>query len=176
LPSSSAPSQYGNPGEVKLGMKNAIHIERLTVDNWLAFKKIRLESFATDPQAFHPRQVAEAATYSEEKWKEYMTKRNATVLVARNDKKIVGLIGSYKESEEITVIWGTYVNQAARGNGIGKMLLNEIIKRIKTDKGTKKIKLWVGENQSAAMSLYKQFGFAIVGQGNVHLIMEKPLQ
>jgi len=155
-------------------MKNTTHIEKLNVDNWLGFKQIRLESFATDPLAFSPKQVKEAAKYSEETWKEYMTKREAVVLTAKEGNNIVGLIGSYKESEEIAVIWGTYVNPSYRGRGIGKMLLQEIINNIEKDKSTQKIKLWVEENHHVAKSLYEQFGFTVVGK-DFHLVMEKLL-
>jgi len=156
-------------------MKNAISIEKLGVEKWKDFKQIRLEAFATDPQAFSPTQVAEAPNYSEKKWKEYMTTREVVVLVAKDDNKIIGIIGSYKESDETAVIWGTYVNLSYRGKGIGKMLLHEIIKSIETDKSTKKIKLWVEENHHVAMSLYKKFGFDIFGK-DFHLVMEKLLQ
>jgi ribosomal protein S18 acetylase RimI-like enzyme len=154
-------------------MDNSIHITRIYAEKWKDFKQIRLESFATDPLAFSPQQVKEAANYSEETWKEYMTKREAVVLTAKEGNNIVGLIGSYKESDEIAVIWGTYVNPSYRGKSIGKKLLQKVINTIKTDKNTKKIKLWVDENQRAAFFLYKKFGFEIVGNGNVHLIMER---
>jgi len=155
-------------------MNDPIRIAQIYADDWEDFKRIRLEAFATDPLAFSPKQVREAANYSEETWKEYMTKREAVVLTAKENNKIVGLIGSYKESDEIAVIWGTYVNPSYRGRGIGKKLLQKIINSIEKDNSTKKIKLWVEENHHVAKSLYEQFGFNVVGK-DFHLVMEKLL-
>ena len=54
-----------------------------------------------------------------------------------------------------------YVEPKARGLGIGKLLVDQIV-RFARDKGYKKIRLWTQENLTAARRLYAGAGFALV--------------
>jgi len=54
-----------------------------------------------------------------------------------------------------------YVEPKARGLGIGKLLVDQVV-RFARDKGYKKIRLWTQENLTAARRLYAGAGFALV--------------
>lgn len=165
-----------------------ILIEQITPDNWREYKEIRLKSLQGDPQAFGSTYEAELQ-FSEEKWKERSTNKNTITLVAKEGKELVGIVGAhwenYEKTKHIAHIWGMFVDKDYRGQGIGKMLMEEIERRAKQRGQTKKIKLEVVVKQEVALEMYKKLGYRLVGKqekqlrsGDVYMdsyLMEKLL-
>lgn len=156
---------------------------------WDIYKEMKLKSLLTDPIAFAAT-FEQAAIYSDEAWKQKLTKPGSIWLFAKCEGKFVGMIRGYiKNSGEesgIATITGVYVDPIYRGNGIGKLLMNKILEEIKEYKEIIKVKIWVSETQKPATKLYKSFGFKFIGKNKNEvfldgqyfdeLIMEKELQ
>jgi len=80
---------------------------------------------------------------------------------------LVGTTGFARERRLKTghkaVIWGVYVTSAWRGQGVGRALLTEVLRRARTLAGLEQIRLTVGHTQTAAQRLYASLGFEVFG-------------
>jgi len=65
-----------------------------------------------------------------------------------------------------------YVKQEYRGTGVGNLLLQEALNRIKRNKAIIKVKLAVNSEQTAAKTLYEKHGFKVVGTSKKELKIE----
>ena len=88
------------------------------------------------------------------------------VIAAEIDSKVVGF-GMYsefrfREAYKFTVEHSVYVNQNFHGKGIGKILLQELIRLAKAQKLHTMIAVIDEENQSS-IEFHEKFGFKIVG-------------
>lgn len=104
---------------------------------------------------------------------------DGAILVAEGDGELVGYatiftrVEQKDEIDEIAFIYGYVshiaVRAAARGTGIGKLLLQECEKRARTA-GCKWLRLGVLANNATARRIYEHSGFH-----DHHVTMEKPL-
>ncbi|MFJ7669213.1 GNAT family N-acetyltransferase [Lysinibacillus sp. NPDC097195] len=132
------------------------------------YQEVRLSALKNDPQAF-------GSTYEREV--NFLLETVATRLEPTNDKFVLGafhddgsLVGivtfmrdnSLKTSHKGS-IFGMYVAPEGRGQGLGKLLMKELIKRAKNCEGLEQIKLTVVSNNSSAKQLYKSLGFELYG-------------
>ena len=88
------------------------------------------------------------------------------VIIAEIDSEVVGF-GMYsefrfREAYKFTVEHSVYVNQNFHGKGIGKILLQELIRLAKEQKLHTIIAVIDEENQSS-IEFHEKFGFKIVG-------------
>ena len=88
------------------------------------------------------------------------------VIVAEIDSEVVGF-GMYsefrfREAYKFTVAHSVYVNQHFHGKGIGKILLQELIRLAKDQKLHTMIAVIDEENQSS-IEFHEKFGFKTVG-------------
>jgi len=148
-----------------------IIIEKLKNSEWAKYKKIRLEAVKKEPFAF-------GGSYSEElkntdkEWKEKLKKANSEeislMLFAKDRAEVVGMIGIYWSNldkiKHGVNIYGLYVVEKYRNKGIGKILMQSIVDIVKSRSQFIKLYLYVETNQKKAISLYKKFGFRIVGE------------
>lgn len=163
-------------------------IVELTPDDWQRYKEIRLEALEYDPQAFGSSSERESR-FDEQKWRErlqpYSEKcRQWAVFAEDSEGRLVGSVGAYVPEDGIAEIVGLYVTGEARGYGIGKVLLGEIIEKVKAAGIVERIRLSVNEEQESAVKLYEKAGFVeiekkdeVLGDGVTHtgLIMEMVL-
>jgi ribosomal protein S18 acetylase RimI-like enzyme len=84
------------------------------------------------------------------------------ILVAKDKGKIVGFIATDKNwmwtGEKFGEIHELVVHPDYRGRGLGKLLLERAIKRLKSE-NLRKIGLWVGEKNEKARKIYEKLGF-----------------
>ena len=88
------------------------------------------------------------------------------VIIAEIDEEVIGF-GMYsefrfREAYKFTVEHSVYVNQHFHGKGIGKILLQELIRLAKDQKLHTMIAVIDEENQSS-IEFHEKFGFKIVG-------------
>jgi RimJ/RimL family protein N-acetyltransferase len=80
---------------------------------------------------------------------------------------LVGMAGFYRESRKKRRhrgwVWGMYVAANWRGQGVGRGLLEELIRRASALDGLRRILLSVSVTQSAARRLYESLGFQAYG-------------
>ena len=170
-----------------------IEILSLPMDEWQAYRKIRLEALSDSPQAFGSTftdHQAKPASFWQNRLEEAAKGERVWLLFARAGVEIVGMIGAYREdpddpllSNRLATIMSVYVTPAARGKGISKRLMQAIMDLLKQE-GFPKAQLGVMAEQAAALHLYLGFGFSIVqtennpmGDGLVHqeYMMERML-
>ena len=89
---------------------------------------------------------------------------NATYVIAHMDNEIIGYAGFWKVVDE-GQITNIAVKKNYRGQGIGKKIVNELIKKAKSQ-SVKTLTLEVRESNIIAINLYSAFGFEKVGIRN----------
>ena len=99
-----------------------IEIKKLSTNRWEDYKNLRLESLKKDSAAFGS-SYEEEKKLSEAEWK----KRMKNTLFAMSNDEPIGMIvyvfNNKKKVRHIANIFGFYVKEKCRNNGIGKKLL-----------------------------------------------------
>lgn len=123
----------------------------------------------SEMQKIHIQEVADiekeafSIPWSKKAFEESMQYEHALFLVAKDEEKnkIIGYVGLYKvfNQGDITNI---AVLKEYQGRGIGKMLMNAIIKKAK-EREIDDIMLEVRESNQKAITLYEKTGFASAG-------------
>ncbi len=81
------------------------------------------------------------------------------ILIAEKNNKIAGFVMGVLSSEDSGRILVLFVDKKYRGLGIGKKLMQAIIKKLTARYGVREISLEVHEKNIAAISLYESLGF-----------------
>ena len=83
------------------------------------------------------------------------------------EDELIGMIGLGRETRQKIAhkasIWGFYVKQNARDQGVGKSLLNKTLEFARQQPGLEFIRLVVDTSQTNAIHLFEQVGFVIYG-------------
>lgn len=135
-----------------------------------AIKNLMLKALQTDPTAFST-DYSDYANNSAIWWQNYLfnylVKINAKMLIAKDDDKLVAMIGVLFDSKNrrkhvASIVW-FYVSPDARGAGLGNLLFSSLIKDIVSNPIIKKISLLVNTTQIEAIEIYKRYGFSVAG-------------
>ena len=142
-------------------------IREVRPEEWRSLKDLRLRALETDPDAF-------GSTFAEERvkpvtaWQEWAAEGwglgAQTTLVALVGDRWLGMgvcIVAEAEPRSATV-YAMWVDPAARRQGIGEELLQELIKWA-SFKNAEELLLAVTEGNTAAMNLYERDGFMSTG-------------
>lgn len=143
-----------------------IEIVNLKSEEWQLYRDLRLRALTEDPQAFASK-YEDNAKHPDEYWKQRLgdahTKERQWLLFAKVGDKIVGQVGAMAERDiDDAHIIGVYVIPEARGKGISKLLMKDLVSRIKKITEIKKITVDVNPEQQSALNLYKNSGFEII--------------
>lgn len=140
-----------------------ITIKKLGEERWAEYRELRLEGLKSDSIAFGSA-YEEENEMSEEDWKLRM--KNA--LFALSGDRLVGMIvvvnNERIKASHIANIFGVYVRKEYRGQKIGKKLMEAALKTTQKNQNFVKVSLTVNPEQTAAVNLYKSFGFELVGR------------
>jgi ribosomal protein S18 acetylase RimI-like enzyme len=145
-----------------------MHLRLLTPDDAEAFWQLRLEMLRNDPESF-----ADSAEEHETTTVEAARQRLAAgdsvenfVVGAFEDVNLVGTAGFFRRENNKERhkghVWGVYVSPSQRGKGVGKALMQEIIRRARELNGLEQITL-VASAHLPAQKLYKSVGFESYG-------------
>lgn len=146
-----------------------MEIRLVTVDDASDYWDIRLRALRDEPSAF-------GAAYEEEvdkpiedivnQIRERSVQENY-ILGAFKDGVLIGIVGFVREKRKKLShkgnIWGMYVVPEARGKGIGRSLLTEVVRRTHNLQGLEQINLTVTINNKSAKILYETIGFRCYG-------------
>lgn len=145
-----------------------VRIGRLPAKRWRDCRRLRLEALKNDPAAF-------SSSYEEEKLLtiEEWRRRTRNTLFAFADGTPVGSVGYYfntkKKTRHVAGIFGVYVTAGHRGQGIGRMLVEGALSRIRGKKRILKVQLSVNPELRPALELYKNCGFVVTGRATKEL-------
>jgi len=147
-----------------------MNIRKLTADDAAAFREIRVEMCRLHPEAFAqtPEEVAEM---SEDQCREWWAPSEVFpekfVLAAFEGERIVGTAAFRREEmlkeRHRAFIWSVYVRSNARGQGISKLLMQQIIDEARRMEGLEILSLVVALTQTSARTLYTALGFFTTG-------------
>ena len=137
-------------------------VRRLTAEDADAYRALRLEGLARDPESFGASYTDDARRTLAE-WRERLT-RSAIFGVFR-DESLVGTAGLFRESAEKTrhkaVLVGVYVRDEARGDGLGRALVEAVIAEARGK--AEQLLATVGADNEGARRLYEALGFKTWG-------------
>lgn len=89
------------------------------------------------------------------------------VMGAFIDGRLVGTIGFVRATSPKTrhggFVWGVYVTDSVRRQGVGSALLKELLTRLRSYEGLERISLDVDQKSVRALALYEKFGFRSFG-------------
>ncbi len=149
-------------------LKTSTEVKKLSSDRWKDYRDLRLEALKSDPTAFGS-SYEEEKSLSEEEWR----KRIQNALFAMSNDEPIGMIvfifGNKIKTKHTANIFGVYVSDNYRGEGVGKKLLESVLLLIQENKDIAKVKLTVNPEQKVAVKLYEKYGFELVGRSKKEL-------
>ncbi len=140
------------------------------------FQDIRLRGLAEQPTAF-------ASSYEEERRRspdEVAQRLSPTpgrfVLGAFDNETLVGVVGVLREQKikraHKAFLWGMYVDEAWRGRGIGRELLQHALDRSRAMPGLRQVYLGVIATNTSARELYLSLGFVEYGREPAYIVVD----
>lgn len=154
--------------ENDINMRCKMKIRILTEEDASKYQECRLNALKTNPEAFSSTYEREAA-FSNETVKERISPTKDKFVLGAFDENetVVGLVTFFRETGLKTKhkanVYGMYVTPEARGNGVAKQLMQELIKKAKECAGVEQLLLTVVQGNNSAKRLYDLLGFKVYG-------------
>ena len=144
-------------------------VRRLGEADWELLRDLRLASLADSPEAFGSTLERELE-FDEAMWRSRCTTSASFVVYVEGAPR--GLVGAFpvperevpegsEGSDSIDVV-GMWVAPEARRQGLGALLMNEVIELAREHR-LREVTLWVAEGNGAAASMYAGLGFEPTG-------------
>ncbi len=147
---------------------NTVEIRFLTSDDAAEWLKLRIEALKVDPQAFSASLEEYQSLNLDEVKRRLWSDRDAFVVGAFQDCRLIGMAGFYREkgpkSRHKGRVWGVYVTPEARGGRIGRNIMQVLFKRASAIEGVDQVLLSVAVTQEPAIRLYRSLGFKSFGR------------
>jgi GNAT superfamily N-acetyltransferase len=146
----------------------SVEISRITPDDGPELRAVRLAALADAPFAFGATLAEEAARTAAE-WSDRARWSSAGVeritLLAREEDRVVGIAGGYREEIESTEVHlvSVWTAPEARRSGLGRRLVGAVIDWA-ADTGASAVGLWVIRGNAPAQRLYGSMGFVETGE------------
>lgn len=150
-------------------MRNVkIDIRSIRVEEAKDYWALRLEALQRNPAAFGAAYEESVLLPIEEVEKRIGQDSSNYILGAfTTEGQLIGTVGFKREQslklKHKAFIWGVYVSENYRGQGIAKQLMAEVIRRGKQLEGLKQVTLSVVTTNKAAVELYRKLGYETYG-------------
>ncbi len=134
-----------------------LRIDKISVDEAMRFKRIRLQSLQESPEAFGST-FEVANSWDDANWISQV--ENLNTFIASFDGSDVGVARSVIDKDDSKTVWiiSMWTAPQARGKKVGSKLIEAIIDWAKKQ-NVKIIKLDVVDSNRAAIGLYTKYGF-----------------
>jgi ribosomal protein S18 acetylase RimI-like enzyme len=146
-----------------------MEIRRLTEQDAECYRELRSEALEFEPQAF-TESMAQHLAMTIENIKHRLgsgASDDNFVLGAFDGGQLIGMAGFFRRQGEKIChrgeIWGVYVAKRCRMKGLGRALLKELIRQLRSQPGLEQVALGVSIGNIAAKRLYESLGFEIYG-------------
>jgi GNAT superfamily N-acetyltransferase len=132
-------------------------IQRLSIDEGLRLRTLRLRALADAPDAFSST-FAEVAAHPLDMWRQQL--QEIATFVAVHDGEDVGLVRCASDAQQQDTAWliSMWVAPEARGQGVGNALIDAVIAYARA-RGASRLLLDVGDHNQQAIALYARKGF-----------------
>ena len=139
-----------------------MEIQRLSIDEALRLRHIRLRALADAPDAFGST-YAEVSAHPLDMWRQQL--QEIVTFVAVRDGEDVGIVRCASEEHHPDTAWllSMWVAPEARGQGVGNALIDAVIAYARAS-GAIRLLLDVGDHNQQAIALYARKGFKPNGQ------------
>lgn len=136
----------------------------LTVDDWSAYRTIRLDALRTDPDAFGSSLDQESA-FTEEEWRARVTPPGGAVFAVDGGSGIVatGAVITDWTDPAVRVLVAMWTDAVHRGLGHGRRIVEAAIEHARGT-GAVSIRCSVTEGNDGAARLYESCGFVRTGE------------
>ncbi len=144
-------------------------ILKLAPEDWPLYKQFRLESLTEAPQAYSS-SYAETLQRPDSHWQGRLVEAQAGekswLFFAKENDRITGMVGAFRpeDNPDIVDIVSVYVTHEKRGQGVASALMTVILAEVGRAGAFRTARLAVTASQTAAVALYRKFGFQIVGE------------
>jgi len=145
-----------------------MNIRKLTENDAPSLWLLRLHALETDPVSF-AESLEELKRTTVEEYASRLRLGGAEnfVIGAFDPEQLVGMTGFYRDAllkrRHVGHVWGVFVSPAARGHGVGRAMLVEVIESARALPEIRCVRLMVAVTQEAARHLYKDMGFRVFG-------------
>ena len=127
-------------------------LRRLGVDDWEAFRDIRLRSLTDSPDAFGST-VARELAFTEDDWRRRVS---GPVYVVEDPQPVS--VGGIFDNEGIGQVWGMWTDPDHRGRGHARQILDALTPL------HMQVQLHVNITNGDARAVYEHFGFKGTGE------------
>lgn len=152
-----------------------MEIRKLTGDDALAYRALRLRALREEPYSF-------GSSYEEERVQPLdavtarMQATDGSFVLGAFDPSLSGMVGLARETRAKTrhkaTLWGLYVAPEARERGLARALVGDLIARARREPGLEQINLAVSRTNDAARALYASLWFTSFGNEHRALLVD----
>ncbi len=144
-----------------------MQIRLLTAADTETYAELRLESLTLEQEAFSS-SVEQHRNLTVDDLKSRLGPNSENfVFGAFDGTRLVGTAGFFREKGAKTQhkghVWGVYVAHPARGQGVGRSLMQAVLQRAAQIEGIEQVQLSVTDTQTAAGGLYRSLRFEPYG-------------
>jgi ribosomal protein S18 acetylase RimI-like enzyme len=144
-----------------------ITLERISAQNAFVFKAVRLRALQDTPSAFGSTYARESQ-FSDAEWIKRagnMNGERSIGFIAMDAGTACGIAGCFLDQDDATRahLISMWTGPAHRQRGVGRLLVNEIMKWAR-HRGVHALRLMVVCNNESAIKFYERLGFARTGR------------
>ncbi|XMB72918.1 GNAT family N-acetyltransferase [Mycoplasmatota bacterium WC30] len=147
-------------------MEKSVYIRKLTINDVVEYKRIRLELLKNEPNSFGS-SYEEESKFEDAMWNNRLTKSHVVTFGCFDKNNLIGIIvvvmNPRRKLKHVATLNSMYVKEAYRHNGYAKALIKTATEYL-YKAGIEIIKLSVVTENLKAFDLYKNLGFEIYGE------------